>query len=185
MSLKENGFLIVRNFYDVKNHTEKISDLFEYIKEVSKKEATFDQQSPYAPSLYNQTEFNKVQIKLMSKIEKETNLKLYPTYNYSRIYNKKSILEPHIDRPACEISITMNVGYEGDYNWPIWIKDNHGKNHEVFLEPGDALIYKGCENYHWREPADDRVKCQLQVFLHYVDQDGPYSDAIFDKIRYG
>ena len=116
-------------------------------------------------------------------MEEYTGCKLYPTYNYARIYNKKSILEPHIDRPACEISCTLNVGFDGDYNWPIWIKGKDGKHHEVILEPGDALIYMGCDQVHWRLPADGKVKCQIQVFLHYVIQGGRYEDVIYDKIR--
>ena len=55
---------------------------------------------------------------------------------------------------------------------------NHGayrlKNHEgeiaVDLEPGDAMIYKGCDIEHWREPFHG-VAC-AQVFYHYTDVNG-------------
>ena len=45
--------------------------------------------------------------------------------------------------------------------------------------PGDALLYRGIELPHWREAFDgDRM---AQVFLHYVDRDGPHRDWAYDK----
>lgn len=179
---KNKGFLVLRNFYDVKNHTKNIPDLFPYIQSI-KTQGEMDEQCPFAPSFPNQSEMDKIQIKVLSKLEEVSGLKLYPTYNYMRIYNKKSILKKHKDRSACEISITLTIGYEGDYNWPVFIEDKQGNEHKLELEPGDALLYKGCEQIHWREDADERVKEHCQVFIHYVDQNGPYSDCIYDKRR--
>ena len=47
------------------------------------------------------------------------------------------------------------------------------------LGPGDAMLYRGCECPHWRD-AFDGEQC-AQVFLHYVDADGPYSEWRYDK----
>lgn len=176
----DNGFIIVKNLYDVNNHTLKIKNLFDYTKTLNVL-TEGDSQVPFAPAYYNDIEVSKVQIKLLNKIENLTNLKLYPTYNYFRIYNRKSILERHVDRPACEISVTMNIGYEGNHNWSIWIKGNDNKDYEVKLNAGDGLIYKGCENEHWRDNATDEVICQSQVFLHYVRQDNKYENCINDR----
>lgn len=172
----KQGFVICQNFADV-------TGLFDYTKSIMANGMINDAQTPGAPSFYKDLEMNKLQIRCMNKMEEQTGLKLYPTYNYFRIYNSKSILYPHRDRPACEISVTLNVGYTGEYNWPIWIQGNDGENYEVTLRPGDAVIYKGCENLHWRQDADIRVKCQSQVFMHYVNQDGPYANCIYDEIR--
>ena len=180
MEFNELGFTVVRGIYDVKHHTDKVPNLFEYTKTI-KKDGTFDTQTPFAPSFYGDHEMRKLQIKILPIMEEHSGLKLYPTYNYFRIYNKASILKRHTDRPECEISITINLGYDGKYSWPICIKDNNDKEHSVELAPGDGLIYHGCDNEHWREPADDRVICQSQLFVHYVDQDGPYEDRIFDE----
>ena len=40
----------------------------------------------------------------------------------------------------------------------------------VDLEPGDAMVYKGCEIEHWREPFHG-IAC-AQVFYHYTDVNG-------------
>ena len=179
---EKHGYKIIRNFYDVNNHTKAIPDLFEYTKSIQS-EGILDSQTPFTPTFYTETEMNKIQIKVLQKLEEESGLKLYPTYNYFRIYNKKSILTKHTDRPSCEISITMTVGYDGDNNWPLWITDKDGKDIKVYLEPGDALLYLGCDQEHWREDADDKIIRQTQVFLHYVNQDGPHTNCIFDLVR--
>ena len=68
-------------------------------------------------------------------------------------------------RYSCEISTTLNLG--GD-KWPIYL-DPTGKKGQagikVDLDPGDMLIYSGCELEHWRE--EFKGKDCGQVFLHY------------------
>ena len=106
------------------------------------------------------------------------NCELYPTYSYLRIYLKGAYLERHQDRPSCEVSATMTLSYDSPYTWPLYLESN-GQTIEVLLEPGDALIYKGMELPHWRETFEGER--QVQVFLHYVRQNGNYSEYKFDK----
>jgi len=181
-NFKTLGFEIVKNMYDVKNHTLSFPDLFNYVK-TNYSNSQDDTQSPGAPAFYKDIELNKLQIRILPKMEEITGLKLYPTYNYFRIYNSESILKSHIDRPACEISVTINLGYEGDYNWPIFIEDKNKNTHSIILEPGDGLVYMGCDLPHWREDADERVKSQIQLFVHFVDQYGKYENCINDEIK--
>ena len=180
IEFKNNGFKVVRNFYDVKSHTDKIPDLYKYLIN-SKHLAEIDNQVVNAHAFYNNIEVSKTQIKALLTIENETGLKLYPTYSYARIYNRNCVLKPHTDRPACEISVTINIGHEGESTWPISIKDFRGVAHEVSLNPGDGLIYHGCELEHWRDRADEKVVEQAQMFLHYVRQDGQFESYIYDN----
>ena len=46
-------------------------------------------------------------------VEKESNLKLFPTYAYWRMYTKYADLTSHKDRESCEISATLNIGSDG------------------------------------------------------------------------
>ena len=75
------------------------------------------------------------------------------------------MLHRHKDRYSCEISTTLNLG--GD-DWPIYL-DPTGKKGQagikVNLNPGDMLIYSGCDLEHWRE--EFKGKDCGQVFLHY------------------
>jgi hypothetical protein len=43
-------------------------------------------------------------------------------------------------------------------------------------------VYRGCEVEHWREEfRAPQGSYHVQVFLHYVDANGPYSEFKFDK----
>lgn len=127
---------------------------------------------------YSDPAMESLLILLQNKIENAINLNLYPTYSYYRVYRNGSILNKHIDRESCEISATvaLKYSYSGD-PWPIYVDGN-----PLTLHPGDLAVYRGCEVNHWREeliaPNHD---WHVQAFLHYVDQDGPFSDFKFDK----
>tara|TARA_Y100000356_G_C11110958_1_gene209586 strand:- start:234 stop:644 length:411 start_codon:yes stop_codon:yes gene_type:complete len=111
-------------------------------------------------------------------VQKQTGLELLPTYTYWRAYTKFSDLPKHKDRPSCEISVTVNMGSDGT-PWPIFM-DNTPLN----LNPGDAAVYLGCEVEHWREEFQGDW-CS-QVFMHYVDKNGPYKSFFKDgRIHYG
>jgi hypothetical protein len=110
-------------------------------------------------------------------LSKAINCELYPTYSYLRIYMKGAVLDKHQDRNSCEVSATLPLSYVGPGVWPLCLETN-GTVNRVELEPGDALIYKGIEIPHWREPFEGER--QVQVFLHYVRKHGEHSDLKFD-----
>ena len=51
-------------------------------------------------------------------------------------------------------------------------------NIPIVINSGDGVIYKGCEIEHWR-PVFNQPKeyWHHQLFIHYVDVNGPYSDT--------
>ena len=103
---------------------------------------------------------------------------MFPTYSYFRKYKRDDELRKHKDGPSCEISVSLYLEYEAATPWPLWI-DGHEAPAAVPLQPGDAMLYKGVECAHWREPFEgDHL---VQVFLHYVDQRGPYAEWKYDK----
>jgi len=112
------------------------------------------------------------------KIENIIGKKLIPQTSYYRLYLYGNELERHEDREQCELSLTLCLGYDADYNWPIWFKDRDGNEIPIETEPGDMVIYKGCELEHWREKF--RGIDHAQVFLHYNLKDGPFSHNHLD-----
>ena len=112
-------------------------------------------------------------------IEEQTGLELEPTYSFSRVYQEGEELTPHTDRPSCEISATINIACTGDV-WPIWMQYESNDPVKCMLEPGDAVIYKGCEVTHWRRKLP-KGQINVQFMLHYVDKNGPYAEYKFDK----
>ena len=130
-------------------------------------------------------------------IEQNVKKKLFPTYSFFRIYDKGSDLKTHIDRESCEYTVALCLGaHPIDQPYEIFLgeKDDNSdykyfsnKNnleryridYKFPMLPNNAIIFKGMNKLHWREP------CQhdhfITVFLHYVDQDGEYKDFKFDK----
>ena len=137
-----------------------------------------DTQVPGTPSAYGDPTMEMLLEDILPTVERATGLSLFPTYAYFRVYKGGDVLERHRDRPSCEVSVTLNLGCSPDEPWPIWIQGPTGTA-SVAMRPSDALIYRGCDCDHWREAfAGDHV---AQVFLHYVNADGPYAEWKFDK----
>ena len=131
-----------------------------------------DEQIPNTYSHYADPVMETLLMKVLPVMQKETDLKLVPTYSYARIYKHGDILHKHKDRPSCEISTTIHLG--GD-KWSIFVEGT-----EVMLDVGDMLVYSGCELEHWREPLEGNT-C-AQVFLHYNHVNGPFAEKNrFDK----
>lgn len=143
----------------------------------------YDAQVPGAHSEYGDLLMESLLINLLPLMEQNTGLSLWPTYSYYRVYRSGDKLVPHKDRESCEISATLCLGYNypDDYiGWPIFLEDVG-----FIMEPGDMIIYRGTELTHFREPFDienniEKNYFHSQVFLHYVDKNGPYENYKFD-----
>lgn len=133
---------------------------------------------PGTPVAYGDVVMEHMLERLRPQVEAAAGRRLFPTYSYLRLYKHGNALAPHRDRPACEISVSLNIGQEPPVAWPLWMRGPGGPQ-AVALHPGDAVLYRGIELEHWREPYEG-VRA-AQVFLHYVDQDGPHADEKFDR----
>ena len=91
---------------------------------------------------------------------------------YTGLYKKFSSLEKHTDRDSCEVTVSVNVA--ADLEWPLFID-----NERVIIHPGDGVLYFGAKFEHWREEYDGDHS--LQIFLHYVLEDGKYKNNKWDK----
>ena len=109
---------------------------------------------------------------LQPLMEKISGHELYPTNSVLRIYRNGGILKKHVDRPTCEYSATLTIGYDAANLYPIWVQSKN-ESIPVYLDRGDMLIYKGCEVPHWRETFTGQN--WIQLFLHYVDAKGEFS----------
>ena len=189
MTFKNNKYKIVRKAIskDIANFVndyimmkEKVHDTLKatrYIIPFSDDWGTReDPQCWNAYSQYADIAMETLLVNCLPLVEKETNLKLWPTYAYTRVYKKGHALEKHTDRKSCEVSTTLNLG--GDM-WPIYLTDKKGKDIEVKLKPGDMLLYSGCELEHWRNPFKGNY-CS-QVFLHYNIQSKKNKIRKFDQ----
>jgi len=140
-----------------------------------------DQQAPGDFSKYGDPIFDTLLSLSLEQIQTLTGRDLVPTYTYHRLYTLGTELKRHSDRPSCEISTTLCLGYDNsnvdaktypDWDWPMFIKEPNGKEIPVHMKPGDMIIYRGCELEHWREPLWGNN--HAQVFLHYNEKGGQY-----------
>lgn len=113
----------------------------------------------------------------LESMQSITGKKLSPQYSYWRMYETGDDLQAHIDRESCEISTTLCLGYNtqnlSNYTWAFYIKNKNNEDLKIELEPGDMLVYRGCEVEHWRDKFQGLN--HAQVFLHYNDMFGPYN----------
>ena len=116
-------------------------------------------------------------LELQPIVERAIGLKLLPCYSYLRIYGKGAVLPRHLDRPSCEISTSLALGYKADRLWPLCVQAD-GADKPLELAPGDMLVYRGADVPHWRETFTG--EWWVQTFLHYVDANGQYTDFKFD-----
>ena len=137
-----------------------------------------DPAMPDTPSCYGDPFMEALLERLLPRVELHSGRSLSPTYSYFRHYKRGDVLSRHTDRPSCEISVTMNLSHIGPRPWPLWIEAG-GVPRCLELGPGDAVLYRGIDLPHWREAFDGTRS--LQVFLHYVDRDGPGAEWVFDK----
>ena len=112
-----------------------------------------------------------------NRVQKYFKDDIHPSYAYYIVYEHGHRLTKHVDKNACEITITIHTGhlygdsYKGS-TWPIFFDDT-----PIPLNVGDALMYeqKTHKPVHWRKPFEGIY--QVQLLLHYVSGDK-------DKIPY-
>ena len=197
----DRGYLIVRNIWDSKELKEEIDyeiGHFQY-SQFGKYSLIEELQVPGSRARHSYPPYKFYHSQIRRKIEKIIGNELFNTYYYDRVYYVGQELTKHLDRDVCEISVTFQIGSNGKKPWPIWIKTpdtydenkniiEKGKEVSICLNDGDAVIYKGCERPHWREPLKSKYNIfermvrkisgkkddtyHHQVFFHYVLADG-------------
>ena len=153
----------VADYFCIKRETNITMLQHRYISPFQKDYGAWDdRQAPNTYSHYSDVAMETLLLGLLPKMEKETGIKLVPTYSYARIYKTGDELKRHKDRQSCEISTTLHLG--GD-EWPIFVEPSgkvNQKGIKVNLKAGDMLMYRGCELEHWREPFQGKSIFTLQ-----------------------
>ena len=131
---------------------------------------------------------------LTPAVEAQVGLPLLPTYCYFRLYRRGDVCKVHGDRPACEHSLSLTLGYADDIAWPLEFAcrpiaapyeradaafrgdEDHSA---IAMQPGDGVLYNGVHHHHGRtSPNPNRWSAHL--FLHWVARDGPHAAEAFD-----
>jgi hypothetical protein len=177
MNFKQYGYSTVKNV--ISNELRDFITQYALFDEMQAQHYKGDGQVPNSHVKYADPCMETLLLNLLPTMEENTGLKLLPTYSYYRVYRPGHELHVHKDRPSCEISATLcfNFNYE-NYAWPIFMAGN-----KIVQAPGDLVIYRGHELEHWREVFDlnQDDAWHVQGFFHYVNQNGPFTEFIYDK----
>ena len=209
----KDGYLVIEDLWDPEELYHPVPEMRGQLTYWDKNPENFnhveiEEQVEGSLARYWHPQYRTIHTGVRLKLEKIIGRKLYNTYYYDRFYFSGQKLERHMDRDACEISVSIHVStnLEGeDAKWPFWIKTPdkyadkkktqvlvHGEEISLSLEPGDGVLYKGCERPHWREAMPGRVKKVFgkkvepyyhQIFFHYVLQDGERAHCAWDNAK--
>lgn len=135
---------------------------------------------------------------LKERLKEVLDLELEETYSFARKYNRDAWLESHIDRPDCEISVTMCLDYKSDNEkpWKFWLSERGSEYNlkktqmktlqereqlgfkSLDLGIGDVLLYLGVEVPHWRDCFQGEYS--YHMFLHFYDVDSGKTGKRYD-----
>jgi len=174
LELIQNNYVLIPEFISQDESISLAGQFQEYCKKFNSK--FISDPSLHVGSAVNWPTFIKL---LVAKIPEVSNIvgeSVLPTYTYARWQTTGHELPKHRDRPACEISLSVNL--KKDANWDFWIQKPNGEEVNINLNSGDAILYLGCQADHWRNKFEGTE--HVQLFLHYVRADGPKAWAFFD-----
>ena len=140
--------------------------------------------------VHNWPAFTRLQASLTDQVSEWAGEALEPQYNFLSLYLKMGKCDPHLDTPSAKW--TLDICIDQTEPWPVqfsqiipWPEerlplsenwrdeirsDPDLQFRSVAMEPGDAILFSGSSQWHYRDglPHDDRKHhCDL-LFLHYI-----------------
>ena len=207
---EKDGYLVVKDLWDAEDLYHPLPDIKGQLNYWSKDVTKFNHnpvegQVDGSLARYWHPQYRNAHTGIRRKLEKIIGRTLYNTYYYDRYYFPGQELTKHADRDACEISVSIHVSTNlpdklKDWAFKIKTPDTYtddkktailvpGEERSAILNPGDGLLYKGCERPHWRDamPTPEKVEgapkeyYYHQIFFHYVLQDGQRAHCAWDR----
>lgn len=180
---KENGIVVIKNAVS--------SDLQTYLtRAISLIDKSNDLRSGVRPDVHGYPHYKEAHGHIITETlldmltsvhEKCIGKHLVPTYSFIRRYSQGNNMINHIDRPACQHSITIQLcSSDDEYEWPLYVRTLKGENIEVEVNDFDLIMYQGENIVHGRDYC--LKEWSYHTFLHYVDADDKkYEPYYYDK----
>jgi len=216
----KDGYVVVKELWDVEELYHPVPELRGQLNYWDDNPEHFnhipvENQVEGSVARYWHPQYRKIHSGVRKKLEKTLGRKLYNTYYYDRYYFPGQALSKHADRDACEISVSIHISTNlpdnlKDWEFKIKTPDTYtdpkkkdtvlvpGEERALVLNPGDGIIYSGCDRPHWRDQMPTpkvRKRDKLlrrkqtkeyyyhQIFFHYVLQDGIRAHCAWDRSR--
>ncbi|HWE30327.1 MAG TPA: hypothetical protein VHB97_20115 [Polyangia bacterium] len=135
--------------------------------------AASDVQVPLRSARYNEPLLRYYQRELAPFISRVQGAAFKPSFGYFASYRRGATLKKHTDRPQCALTASLLLDFAGGSStgsaWPLYLElPASGDQVSIALDVGDAVLFRGCELPHYREPFDGERSASY--FLHYVDE---------------
>jgi hypothetical protein len=177
LEIIQNNYLRVPGFITPGEAASLAKEFKEYCVKFNPK--NLSDPSAHVNSALNWLPFIALLVEKIPEVSKLVGEPVLPTYTYARWQTTGNDLPKHRDRPSCEISLSINL--KKDKDWGFWLQKPNKEEVELILNPGDAVLYLGCQTDHWRNKFEGEE--HMQLFLHYVRVNGPKAWAFFDKLQ--
>eukprot|EP00928_Gymnodinium_smaydae_P045770 TRINITY_DN30472_c0_g1_i1.p1 TRINITY_DN30472_c0_g1~~TRINITY_DN30472_c0_g1_i1.p1 ORF type:complete len:427 (-),score=41.62 TRINITY_DN30472_c0_g1_i1:67-1347(-) len=117
-----------------------------------------------------------------------TGLSLEHTATYGvRTYHRSSVLIDHVDREDTHIAsavLQMSQSVDENGGWPLEVMMTNGRIGEVYLQPGEMVLYEGAWLRHGR-PMRLRGDNFSNVFCHFRPKDWSETNHLKGHRYYG
>lgn len=174
--ISKGGFQIVPAIVSSRELSQITAAIKRYIKRHHPSVA--DETIRSVQSAYSHNATEALLERLIPAVTERVRRPVLPTFSYWRVYGRRHSLPIHVDRPECEVTLTITISRDSDARWPLFIITG-GAIHAITLEPGDGLLFNGTKVPHWRRPLNGRR--WVQATLHYVYANGPNAAAAHDR----
>ncbi len=140
--------------------------------------------------VHNLPEFTAIQAAMTELVGEWAEEKVEPSYNFLSLYTRMGVCDPHLDSPSAKW--TLDICIDQSEPWPIHISkpvdwplnrpnltddwraalcnDPELEFRPVLMAPGDAVLFSGSSQWHYRDPlprGGGKQFCDL-LFFHYI-----------------
>jgi len=126
--LIDKNYLVIPNFISSERAKELAEDFKHYNNTHNLGE---DPQVQGCVSKFDHIPFVQLLVEKNTQVGQLVGEQVLPTYSYARIYQNGNVLDGHVDKGECEISLTLNL--DCDKPWDLWIESPDNTRTHVSL----------------------------------------------------
>lgn len=164
---ERHGYLIIRNLYDAKELYHPVPTergQLNYCGNSKTFHHTLEERQVNGSLVrYSHPQYGEIHSRIRLILQYILGVELYNTYYYDRFYFVGQRLDRHMDRDACEISVSIQVSSNTGHPWPFCLETLEGKEIGANIEDGWGIVYRGCDIEHWRDPLKSKYNKANQI----------------------
>jgi hypothetical protein len=160
-SFAKDGFQFLRGLVTAEDLSLVLNDVFLQVQ--SGMPSAGDGPTRGAYCIHSPEATNYLLEKLAPKIAEVVRFPLLPSYSYVQIYRKGGMLPLHVDRPECEVTVTITLDYDAKALWPLYLLNENVI--AATLDKGDAFLFAATKFLHGRRAFEG--ESWTQATLHY------------------